>query len=429
MQGTLMSKNQEDKVFIGRTSGFIKLPVYIPGEVRRSHMLLVGMTGSGKTTSLRTLILQDVNAKKSVLIVDGKGDLDLISHIKREKKYILFSSAPIGNCTFNPLLGEVHEVINNFFIACAEKFEQPYFREFARSLMTGYLLLAKHYGEKPNFTDLYLMASHIEPFREKITAVEDVKIRRIFSSVLDMKVKEYRENHSGLAAVLSNIVSSPWLSFLESRDDLPELNIDELGQEEPAFHYVGLQKLSNLESSGLVGRLLLLKLGNVSARRAATGIRPKYNDSIFAYIDELHGVAYLGMESLVQVARSTRIAMTFATQTLSDLNCVSPDFKQQILTNTACKIVHLQNSAQDAEAWAKHYGDESFFKKKGKGLGFLSFLAGSPFQTNTMPERKEERVWSIEPNTFKNLKRGEAIVEIIFPTKKVIKKVNVAAVS
>ena len=46
-----------------------------------------------------------------------------------------------------------------------------------------------------------------------------------------------------------------------------------------------------------------------------------------------------------------------------------------------------------------------------------------------MPERKEERVWSIEPNTFKNLKRGEAIVEIIFPTKKVIKKVTVAAVS
>ncbi|MEI7441879.1 MAG: type IV secretion system DNA-binding domain-containing protein [bacterium] len=424
-----MSKNQQDRVFIGRTSGFLKLPVFIPGEVRRSHMLLVGMTGSGKTTSLRTLILQDVNAKKSVLIVDGKGDLDLISHIKRDKKYILFSSSPVGNCTFNPLLGETHEVINNFFIACAEKFEQPYFRELARSLMTGYLLLAKYYGEKPSFTDLSQMASDIEPFRENITAVDDIKIRRIFSSVLEMKVKDYRQNHSGLAAVLSNIVASPWISFLESRDDLPELNIDELGQEEPAFQYVGLQKLSNLESSGLVGRLLLLKLSNLSERRAATGIRPKYNDSIHAFVDELHGVAFLGMESLIQTARSSRIAMTFATQTLSDLNCVSPDFKQQILTNTACKIVHLQNSAQDAEAWAKHYGDESFLKKTGKGLGFLSFLAGNPFQATGMPQRKEERVWSIEPNTFKNLKRGEAIIEIIYPTKKVIKKVNVAAVS
>lgn len=426
------SKNQaQDRIFLGRETGLLKKPFYLDSEVRKSHTLIVGMTGSGKSCTLQNLIKQDYIAGKSIMIVDGKGDIELGNACKdKDKKFILFSASPKGNCYFNPLKGDVSEVVNNFFIATQEKFNQPYFREFARAMLTGYLLLCKYYGEEPSFTNAHHMATEIGPFREKITAVADLRIRRIFSPILDMKISDFRENHSGLAACLSNIISSPWIEFLETRTDLEELNFELLGQEKPAFIYVGLQKLSNLEGSSLIGRLVLLKLGNISAKRAAavSSQIPTYNDSIHAFVDELHGICFSGLESLTQTARSSRIALTFATQTLSDLNLISPDFKQQILTNTACKIIHLQNSHLDAEAFAKHFGDELYLNKKGQRLGFFNFFATSPHQLPHQRDRKEERVWTIEPNVFKNLKRGEAIIEIIYPTKKIVKKVKVAKV-
>lgn len=50
---------------------------------RRQHLYTVGKTGTGKTTLLRNLILQDVEAGRGVGVIDPHGDLaeDLLDHI------------------------------------------------------------------------------------------------------------------------------------------------------------------------------------------------------------------------------------------------------------------------------------------------------------------------------------------------------------
>lgn len=52
---------------------------------RRQHMYCIGKTGTGKTTLLRNLILQDINAGHGVGVIDPHGDLahDLLDHIPR----------------------------------------------------------------------------------------------------------------------------------------------------------------------------------------------------------------------------------------------------------------------------------------------------------------------------------------------------------
>ncbi len=415
-----------DKVYVGRRPGIISLPVFIPNEARRSHTFVVGMTGSGKSTTLKSLIFQDKLSSKSILIVDGKGDPDLISGFENEFQSIVFSQSPTGNCYFNPLEGEVHEVVSNFFTASSNLFQQTYYKEFAKSLLTGYLELCKELSISPSFSELSDLCHSLEGFKDIIVGIKTFKIRQIFQPLFEMKVTEYKEKHSGLSAVVQNIVSSPWKKFLE-KSELPELRVDELG-DKPTLIYVGLQKLSNLEASSLIGKLLLLKVGNLSAKRAATG---KVNPVVSVYVDELHGVAYPGLEALVQTARSSRIMLTLSTQTLSDLDSVSPNFTMQILTNTAVKIIHQQNSSMDAEAWAKHFGDMSLVDKRGHGFagGFFNFLATPPEASGASIKGrlKEERVWYLEPNEFKNLKRGIAIVEVNLPNKKNITKCKITA--
>src|SRR5437868_3677860 len=50
---------------------------------RRQHVYCVGQTGTGKTTLLRSLILQDIYAGRGVGVIDPHGDLahDLLDHI------------------------------------------------------------------------------------------------------------------------------------------------------------------------------------------------------------------------------------------------------------------------------------------------------------------------------------------------------------
>src|SRR2546428_2831090 len=75
---------------------------------RRHHMYLVGKTGMGKSTLLRTLIVSDLRAGKGLALIDPHGDLsDQVLRCvpePREKELIAFDpSTPRGIVPFNPL--------------------------------------------------------------------------------------------------------------------------------------------------------------------------------------------------------------------------------------------------------------------------------------------------------------------------------------
>jgi DNA helicase HerA-like ATPase len=60
-----------------------KAPFVLLHNDRRQHLYTVGKSGTGKTTLLRNLILQDIEAGHGVGIIDPHGDLatELLEHI------------------------------------------------------------------------------------------------------------------------------------------------------------------------------------------------------------------------------------------------------------------------------------------------------------------------------------------------------------
>jgi type IV secretory pathway TraG/TraD family ATPase VirD4 len=56
-------------------------------EDRRHHLYVIGQTGTGKTTLLRNLIIQDIAAGHGVGVIDPHGDLahDLLDYIPRHR--------------------------------------------------------------------------------------------------------------------------------------------------------------------------------------------------------------------------------------------------------------------------------------------------------------------------------------------------------
>lgn len=50
-------------------------PVEIPASERRRHVYVIGQTGTGKSTLLRNLILQDIDEGRGVGFIDPHGDV------------------------------------------------------------------------------------------------------------------------------------------------------------------------------------------------------------------------------------------------------------------------------------------------------------------------------------------------------------------
>jgi type IV secretory pathway ATPase VirB11/archaellum biosynthesis ATPase len=67
-------KNNQEKIILGISADNTET-VGVDMVALKRHMLVVGMTGSGKTTMLERMILQDIDAGRGVGLIDPHGDL------------------------------------------------------------------------------------------------------------------------------------------------------------------------------------------------------------------------------------------------------------------------------------------------------------------------------------------------------------------
>ncbi|MDP2599269.1 MAG: hypothetical protein Q8P84_00855, partial [Deltaproteobacteria bacterium] len=110
----------KNKTFIGLDGR--NVPKFLTESQRSRHVEIMGLSGSGKSSSIiLPMIFQDICAEKSVVCMDGKGEIQFMQQIlasllvkedfKREalgpgKKvpfYYLNPAKPDLSCTYNPV--------------------------------------------------------------------------------------------------------------------------------------------------------------------------------------------------------------------------------------------------------------------------------------------------------------------------------------
>lgn len=123
-------------------------------------------------------------------------------------------------------------------------------------------------------------------------------------------------------------------------------------QEKAVILFV-LNPLIYPETSPLVGRLIL-----IDAKKAVSKLFGN-QQKVFFLFDEISNYACEALLDLVNKSRSANVVCTLATQSLSDLANVSDAFKEQIIENCNNYLVLRQNSAVNAEGWAKILGTKA----------------------------------------------------------------------
>jgi hypothetical protein len=127
---------------------------------------------------------------------------------------------------------------------------------------------------------------------------------------------------------------------------------------------------------------------------------------------------------LLARAREAGVACVVATQGLADLERVDRTLPQQVVQNTAVRVLLRQGSADDARAWARHAGEherEELTRQLDYGL-----LLGGP--ETARASVRWQRDFNVQPDELQVLRTGDAVVDLtaIVGQRRVIERVRIA---
>ena len=321
------------------------------------HTVFLGPTGAGKSTAMQSLILSDIRAGRSVLVIDPKADLvtDILARIPDERKDDVVVIDPSDPCPvgFNPLSYDQDPTLtaDSILAVFQELFSQNWGIRSADILSGALLTLAKVKGSNllwlpPLLTDA--------AFRKKIVSKihDPVSLEPYWRHFDEMKDTERRTEIAPVLNKLRQITYRPGLRNV-------------LGQSEPKFSLTDLffkrkivlvplnRGMIGAESARLLGSLIVGLTWSLALSRAS--IPPEKRHMVSIYIDELQD--YLSLptsfsDALAQ-ARGLGVAYTVAHQYRGQL---PPDIKAGIDANCRNKIIFGLNS-DDAKDMAEESPD------------------------------------------------------------------------
>ena len=351
------------------------------------HTVCLGPTGSGKSTAMLHLILADITAGRSVLVLDPKADLinDLLMRIpeKRMGDVVIIDPSDSCPCGFNPLAFKEYgnpSLIADAILSVLKEIFSDCWGIYTQDVLTAALLTLV---ETENSTLLWLLPLLTdERFRQKITnKVKDrIALRPFWEQFEALRDTEKRQQISPVLNKLRQLTLRPGLR-------------NTLGQAKPKFSLTDLfykrkivliplnRGLTGGESARLLGSLIVGLTWTLALSRAGIPAEKRHIVSIF--IDELQD--YLSLptdlaDALAQ-ARGLGVGLTLAHQYRDQLPL---DIRSGVDANARNKIVFGLNSkdAKDMAAMAPELTAEDFmalpryqiytsFQSGGRNIGWV----------------------------------------------------------
>lgn len=351
------------------------------------HTVCLGPTGSGKSTAMLHLILADITAGRSVLVLDPKADLiiSILERIPEERvgDVVIIDPSDSCPCGFNPLAFKDYgnpSLIADATLSVLKEIFSDCWGIYTQDVLTAALLTLV---ETENSTLLWLLPLLTdERFRQKITnKVKDrVALRPFWEQFEALRDTEKRQQISPVLNKLRQLTLRPGLR-------------NTLGQAKPKFSLTDLfnkrkivliplnRGLTGGESARLLGSLIVGLTWTLALSRA--GIPAEKRHIVEIYIDELQDYLSLptDLSDALAQARGLGVGLTLAHQYRDQLPL---EIRSGVDANARNKIVFGLNSkdAKDMAAMAPELTAEDFmalpryqvyasFQSGGRNIGWV----------------------------------------------------------
>lgn len=327
----------------------------ISPEAALEHTIILGPTGSGKSTAMLNLILADINAGRSVLVLDPKADLvtNILERIPMDRAddVVVINPADDQPVGFNPLSlpGDSTLIADAILAVFKEIFSDNWGIRTQDVLSAALMTLCA----TKDATLLWLPALLMdENFREKIT--KDIKDK--------IALKPFWDTFSNLRPAEREQWVAPVLNKVRQFLFRPGLR-GILGQSNPKFQLTDLfyqrkivlvplnKGVIGAESAKLLGSLIVGLSWTLALSRA--NIPPEKRHLVSLYIDELQDYLSLptDLSDALAQARGLGVGITMAHQYRAQL---PREIQAGVDANARNKIVFGLNAsdARDIAAMA-----------------------------------------------------------------------------
>ncbi len=316
-------------------------PIYFAPEDRLRHFYTVGQTGTGKSTLLKNMAIQDIVNGEGVCFVDPHGVdiLDILAAVPKERfeDVIYFDPAgerPLGlnMLDYNPKYPDQKTFVVNELLAIFNKlFDMktvggPIFEQYFRN---SALLALDEPGANPTLLDIARILAEPEFRRAKLAKSTNPIIRQFWLEVAEKAGGEAALQNvvpyitSKFDAFLTNDIMRPILLQRHSAFDFRQL------MDEKKILLVNLAKgrlgdiNANLIGLIVVGKILQAALSRVDAPRDT--LPPFY-----LYIDEFQNITTNSTATILSEARKYKLGLNLAHQFIGQ---IEDEIKEAVFGN------------------------------------------------------------------------------------------------
>ncbi|MFZ1721089.1 MAG: type IV secretion system DNA-binding domain-containing protein [Microgenomates group bacterium] len=331
----------------------------IQRQDRRRHMYVIGKTGTGKSTLLANMAINDLKNDEGMCVIDPHGDLveTLLDYIpsRRINDVIYFDPAdPDRTVQLNLFEDEsvVHrELIASGIVSVFKKLYQYSWGPRLEYILRNSLLTLL---KSPNarLSDIIDMLTD-KAFRDKLVSEIDDPILVNFWEH-EFNQMQDRQRTEAIAPILNKVgqfVSSPLVrNVVNSRKS--SFSIEEAMSEGKVVLVNLSQGKLGEDNATLLGAMLITKIQ--LAAMARVHIAEEDRKDFFLYVDEFQNFATDSFSKILSEARKYRLNLTLANQYIAQI----PEDVQKAIFGNCGSMISFVMGADDANVFSKEFGDK-----------------------------------------------------------------------
>lgn len=416
------------------------------GELAR-HILIVGMTGVGKTVIGMLLMFQQIMRGGGMLFVDGKLDADNLRMLwyycqlagRPQDLRIINPGDPANSQTYNPILDgdpdEVSSRVLSTIPSTANSAGADHYRQEANQGLSTIVAALQKANLAYNMIDVSILLlspaalmelENILAHSETGKDSDELKNYRLFLDKFKMadqrtgaatiNMNRMRETFGGIGGRLYMFGTGKFGQVMNTYD--PDIRMYDSIMSRHVI-YAPLPTMGKSEAANNFGKLLIGDLRTATSWIQALPKNARPNPPFLCFLDEVGSYATEALARLFDQGRSANLIMVAAMQNYANLQAVSDEFAEMVVSNTFTKVYFTMGSRETAEAAAEHIG---------KRIGVLrsisdttsssqsaSFLRATPESSNATASgmstgEREQEEYIVDPEELQRLAKGEVIV-------------------
>ncbi len=363
---------------------------------RRRHVYVIGKTGTGKSTLLANMVINDLKHNEGICVIDPHGDLveTLLDFIPKHRiNDVIYFDPSDQDRTVQINLFEGENVIHRELIASGiiSVFQKLYSYSWGPRLeyILRNCLLTLLKSKEAKLSDVLDLLTN-KKFRDEIVEKLDDPILKNFWVNEYNKMQERQRNES-IASILNKVgqfVSSPIVRNVVNTNQ-SSFSIEELMAQGKILLVNLSQGRLGEDNATLLGAMMITKIQ--LAAMARVNVPEEKRPDFYLYVDEFQNFATDAFIKILSEARKYHLNLTLANQYIDQI----PEEVRNAIFGNCGNIISFVMGAGDATYFQAEYGgiytqDDLVNLDKHQIINKISIdnVLSRPFPAYTLPLAK-----------------------------------------